>query len=790
MAVSNEDVGAWLQANPNATDATIATAMNQYNVSPEQVATVTGQDLGAVQGRYNAASTPLYQSLAGTSNPNQIATAYSQFARDSGGDTLTTQQAAQKYLTGIGVPQGTISQAYNQYSNPQTVAPLYSGLTPTSNQDQIAAAYNQYATAAGGNTPQTQQAAQQYLSSLNIPETGIQGAYDQYTKDYSSGIASKIFGSFGGVNPTPQGILSGFAAITKGDINADDAKRILGADTFNQYKDVFGQTAKNFVDNIMSDKTVSGKEVFDLVQQARKFGVDEKQFNEYTGYPPQLLTALKNNYDTTVKSVWNQATAGSMDPITQIKAAANLSNTMGLSNEDIAKASGRTVSEIQKYVDPVKNFNTDYKAVFSAPDVGSKDILKFVESQKSNPSVASVYGPDLTSLEQNIKQLDQKWGGSDGYQTENIYNQIKGITNAAGGKNWNGSWMSGGDNAAQEAAKMLIEKGVDNLKDLKVEKSYTKDNAATEAYNGLPVQKDESGREFVIGTGSEGFRDIQYLPPNAEKVPAKVASVDYEGNVTYAPLTAEELKTYDPKTGKFDNFKENKLVDASTGKVIGTSQDNRFTINNYSTGNFLKGNDKSFGIQMTDNGVPVPFQTAEKSGLAYSPVLPILASVLMPGIGTALSGGIAGATGAATGSLLNTALSQGIMSGGMAALTGGNIGKSALTGALTAPISAGISSVLPSGMNPSFAKFATNLGTNLTTGAITGTPVNLQNSLVGAGVNYGLQQLPLNLTPQQVNLASGIATPLLQGQKVSPNKLATTLANYAMRQKQPQQGVQ
>jgi hypothetical protein len=63
-AVSDQAVTSWLQSNPGASDATIAAAMNQFGVTPDQMARVTGLDTGAVQARYDAAlpaaATPTY----------------------------------------------------------------------------------------------------------------------------------------------------------------------------------------------------------------------------------------------------------------------------------------------------------------------------------------------------------------------------------------------------------------------------------------------------------------------------------------------------------------------------------------------------------------------------------------------------------------------------------------------------------------------------------------------------------------------------------------------------------
>ena len=58
MAITAQDVANYLQANPGMSDAQIASAMQQYNVSPALVAQATGLPTADVQARYNAAITP------------------------------------------------------------------------------------------------------------------------------------------------------------------------------------------------------------------------------------------------------------------------------------------------------------------------------------------------------------------------------------------------------------------------------------------------------------------------------------------------------------------------------------------------------------------------------------------------------------------------------------------------------------------------------------------------------------------------------------------------------------
>jgi hypothetical protein len=60
----------------------------------------------------------------------------------------------------------------------------------------------------------------------------------------------------------------------------------------------------------------------------------------------------------------------------------------------------------------------------------------------------------------------------------------------------------------------------------------------------------------------------------------------------------------------------------------------------------------------------------------------------------------------------------------------------------------------------------------------------LKSGILSGVANYGLGEATkgLNLTPQQLNFATGIALPLLQGEKVNPVKLMTTLASAAQQQ--------
>lgn len=74
-------------------------------------------------------------------------------------------------------------------------APLYQSLSATSTPQQIAAAYNQYASGAGGDTEANRAAAQQYLSGLGITQPQINTAYDAWKQTYGTPTPAPATGS-------------------------------------------------------------------------------------------------------------------------------------------------------------------------------------------------------------------------------------------------------------------------------------------------------------------------------------------------------------------------------------------------------------------------------------------------------------------------------------------------------------------------------------------------------------------------------------------------------------------
>jgi len=62
--IQSSDINSWLQRNPGATDAQIRAAMDQYKVTPAQMAAATNLPLAEVTARYNAAGRNIVQDYA------------------------------------------------------------------------------------------------------------------------------------------------------------------------------------------------------------------------------------------------------------------------------------------------------------------------------------------------------------------------------------------------------------------------------------------------------------------------------------------------------------------------------------------------------------------------------------------------------------------------------------------------------------------------------------------------------------------------------------------------------
>lgn len=709
---------------------------------------------------------------------------------------LITQAYGSIGRTGFGTGTANIDQPGYDY----WMSELTSGrLTPDNFRSTFDRAVDQFI-AANPDNAYTRQALETKLPSIFTTGTDMTGLAGTGT------VGQKV--DFNTLN-------KGFEWAQANKFDEAALKRILGEKTYNQFADLYGRGILWSLQPALADNKISGIEALDVVTSAKRLGLDNPdEIAKFTKLNPELVKAFFDTSDKALTGIIGDALNPNNTMTTRDRLASILAlQNRGIEDVDIAKYSNGKVTkeQVSSFLNPLRSFSGDFEKTFVSPDATFDRANSFIEKSLNDPAIKALYGDKLNEFDQKLDVMKQKWDryGVDALQADTLYNQINGITNAAGGKNWSGDWMSGGDNAAMEAAAMLQKKGVDSLKDLKVTPKF-ESTEAVEMFNGQPVQTDKDGRKFTTAYNDyTGAAEQTYLPAGAQTQLAYPKVSGYAGEsggeyVEYVPLTADELKTYDSKTGKFDLLTGKNLIDSSTGKVISSmpGATNNFVIDTYDTGNLFKGKDKTFGIMMNDAGVPIPYTSTEKTGLVYSPILPIMLAFLAPHLagyissalpGAAVTGTAAleaGALGAVPATAANTlasnVLTGGIMGGTTAVARDQDFWKGFGSGALNPLVSYGVGSLmpsfLPSNINPAVARAITGTTSNLITNAITGQGNAgdiLKSGILSGATDYALGNVfnSLNLSPETIKLLTGIAIPTAVSGKFNPISAISTLAS-------------
>jgi hypothetical protein len=602
------------------------------------------------------------------------------------------------------------------------------------------------------------------------------------------------FGVTGNVTaPTTEGVLSGFKYANDAGISEDTLKRTLGEDVFNTYKAGFADYAKTGIANVLADGQLSFDEARETVKFGRDYGYDAQRLADLTGTDKKVFDAIYKNYDDTTKrvvdsvlGVWDHKTHN--DYVAKMYA---LQKELGFNDEDLAKSTGSSLGYIQRILKPLKNFTSDYESLEKNTDSTIQDRKKFLEAARSKGTVSKFYNEGLNNLDAQITELENKWnsyGDVDPYHAERIFRELAPQREALGDKYYQGRFAD-----PMRIAATLASKGIDTVADIGQKDKFQPTTAeARYTLNGVPVMSPD-GKNFYRSV--EVGDSMGYEPVDAKDVQTTYghsvttgdSEVGYE--TTFQPLTEGELATL--KDGNYQRKVGTVAIDKDTGKEIAGLDGN---IASEKSGKFYNRKRNELNVGFTDSGVPVLYATKEKTGFGavLQQALPLLSFALpfmLPGLGAGLSGLLPGAGVAASGAaaavaptLMNQALTQGILSGGLSVLGGGQFEKGFLGGAVSPFISTGISSLLPAGMDKNAARAITGAGTGVVKGALQGGDFEdlLQAGILSGATNYGLNTAlqGSGLTPQQLNFATGIALPLLQGEKVNPLKVVGTLANY------------
>ena len=768
---------------------------------------------------------PLYTSLTGKSNPGAVAAAYAQLADRAGGDTAKNQQEATAYLRKIGVSDADILQGYNFYkgsgattgaagatpagvtptgTGALTTDPLYKGLTSKSTADDIARAYYQLTSGAGGDTPENQKQAVAYLQKLGITDPLIQGGYKDYRE--MADLKSKFGVTDGAAKPTAEGIISGFKYANDSGISEKDMEQVLGKDAFNTYKTGLADYAKTGIAGILADKDLSFNEALQTVKFGRALGYDPQKLADLTGTDKKIFDTIYKYHDDTSKRVITEALKQGPDVTNetdQIAKAFVLGEKLGFTDDDFARALGYKTEQIKSAFEPVRTFQSDLNKVFTSPDSTLADAKKIIESGKNNGVVDRLFGKNLGELDTKIAEIEDRWKdvkGVNPMQAQRVYDQISQQREKLGDQHYRGVF---GDPKTMSAT--LVKKGINTLADIGQKDKFEAVPSEKRYFgpDGTPLIYDGSQGVYGVQDGEGGIYNIVpkdkvrteygYTETNLIRGPEDEAT--YHAESKFIPLSEKDVD----KDGNYQKLMGKVAFNKRTGEEI-ADLSGQIAGQNSSGGLNKKWN--TLDIQFGKNGVPIITASSQRTGLGglvqdLAPMISMALPFVLPGLGAALSGMLPGAAVAASGTaaaipatLLNKALTQGIISGGLTTLGGGQFEKGFLSGAVSPVINAGISSVLPSVLPAGLSENATNaikgVGTNVLRNVIQGESFkdSLGEGILSGLANYGLGEATkgLNLSPQQLNFATGIALPTLQGQKVNPIKLMTTLASMDQQQ--------
>ena len=226
------DITAWFKANPGATDAQIAAAMDQFHITPDLIAAATGVPLAQVKSRYDTAKTAAKTPAAPTvsqsiqkwfvDHPNstdtEIAKAMNQYGittaqlAEATGAPLSQVQARYDAAMGIGsLPSSSGTRASDDSSSAAPTGGITSadiqnwlGSHAGASDATIAQAMQDYGVSAAqmaAATGLSEQEVQDRMSAAGYAKGGIAGGNPRYLRGSTDGMADKLDTSIDGTQP-------------------------------------------------------------------------------------------------------------------------------------------------------------------------------------------------------------------------------------------------------------------------------------------------------------------------------------------------------------------------------------------------------------------------------------------------------------------------------------------------------------------------------------------------------------------------------------------------------------
>ena len=461
------------------------------------------------------------------------------------------------------------------------------------------------------------------------------------------------------------------------------------------------------------------------------------------------------------------------DPEAYVKKMREQGGLAGLVAEKATSSTPSGTTQAATKITPA-NFESEYNRLKADPNLNEDQTRTFLTSALQDPTIKAKFGDKLQPA---LDELNKP-------PTERMLGQIEKQREALGGQYYQGVFAD-----PKRMAKILADRGVKSLADLGQKEKFktTKADVQYRLPNGRVATDFGDGTYGFVNDTGYNNEVVRVSPDEMQAYYGKYKEAS-NGENTYnefAPLSEAEQATF--KDGKYQKSVGNVVINKRTGEEL-TNATRQLAYQSSSGGVNKKKN--WLTVEFTKDGTPVLVATSEKAGLGaalqdFAPMLAVALPFVLPGLGAALSGMLPGAAVAATGAtaaipatLMNTALTQGIISGGIGSLTGQDFGKSFLSGAVTPMVGAGIGSLLPAGLDPNAVQAIKGAGTGVAKGLLQGGDLDdlLKQGVIGGATSYGLGEATkgMNLTPQQLNMASSVVSPLIQGKKVDPLKVLSS----------------
>jgi len=743
MAISDQQIFDWLVANPTADDATIAAIMDQFDVTPADVARATGTDVADIQSRYESVTeAPTVIETPPTGGLNAVSVAseptYTSYETESG--TVYEPVYEPPPLPDEPVYEPPSPPEEPVYEPPPVVTqPITPVVTPTETPaNQLSGVVLAGASWMAGDE-KTKLAEEAF--GQNVTNTAVGG---QKTSDVLNQL--NVFERDGGT------FAPGTTVVL--DIGANDIAQGVDEATI--------RANLNEIVSRLGDKNV--KVIL-------------------SGQPEA------NSYDEAIKSTTLQMDdlysdiAKNNSNVTLVDAMSGMLNQKDLMDESgfHLKDDASKLAYLTKFSDAYNNLNTEDKAA----DIAS---LPAAKTTVSDTATGTTKTTDTTTAATLPAVTDYQGNQYDGAQLLTLAQQI--AQNA--GSMTGGAFQTKGENigfAASEAntllgrtataseqvlldmARQMIQSGVTDLSQLK-----TQDITSS----GVSVQIDpDTNQYYALIPSADGETSTRKDLTADQVAKIRTQEITSDGdNGTYVRRTIDDLVT---GKGLFANGKMLTAQDAVDNPIA-------YTIGATYTGGGGTSYDLKFDPKTGKSVVSATgFTTSDADTIM--PIIMIASNFLLPGVGSMLTSTLVEAgMSEIVSQVVSKAVINGVTSGIMAEASGGKFGDGFLKGSITGAISAGvapmISTALPSDLSPAMSTALTRAGTAAITALATGTDVGtaIGTQLLNSAVSTGLGSVTgeMGLSTADAKLLNSVLTPVVTQLVTNGNVNDATLMNAVL----------